>query len=448
MNTAPVVAPEWRQAAIWRVAEVTLGKMLQSFPSDEGDSLCPYLRAANVQPNGLLVTDDISRMWFSPAERRSLSLRAEDVVVVEGGAGYGRSAIVQESLDGTCFQNSILRLRPKEFVRSRFLHYWLEHLMASGYVSMIVNIATIQHFTAEKVKASPIWLPSRESQQQIADFLDRETSTIDAFIADQERLIELLIERLGAAMTSAITKGLEHGVPTKPDQLGWLSSRPAHWRRAVVKRLFASMVYGTSDASSEGPVTAIGMGDVTDGKVRLTNRGGYPVVPPGLNLVDGDLLFNRTNSLALVGKVGLVDGDTADYTFASYLVRCRTEQGIDPRWACYALNCPPFLSFARGQALPSIGQANLSSSRWGSLEIPLPPHVEQTAIADHLDVQCARTDALVTDARRAIELSRERRSALITAAVTGQIDVRTGHPRNVSGSSKTDHRADREVSHV
>jgi len=166
------------------------------------------------------------------------------------------------------------------------------------------------------------------------------------------------------------------------------------------------------------------MGNVDDRGRIGGDPGGYvESVDPRLLLRAGDLLFNRTNSLAKVGKVGLVRELAEPTTFASYLVRFRTSSVADSEYLNYALNTDEVLGLARSTALPSIGQANLNPSRYSELRIALPSLEEQRSIVAVLETERRRVEALGTRLQRQIALLVERRQALITAAVTGQLEV-------------------------
>lgn len=122
---------------IKRVASVTLGKMVQPSAKEATDVLAPpYLRAAHVQPQGRMINLPEQPMWFSPTELRNLNLLRGDVVVVEGGAGYGRSAVIREDFSGWGFQNSIIRLRPPMIgaADGRYLDYALQEGLKNGGV--------------------------------------------------------------------------------------------------------------------------------------------------------------------------------------------------------------------------------------------------------------------------------------------------------------------------
>ncbi|QQM55679.1 restriction endonuclease subunit S [Rhodococcus pyridinivorans] len=201
----------WLSGQIKNVATVTLGKMLQSKDSG-GDVRAPYMRAANVQPDGVLALDDVNEMWFSEVELEQLNIRAGDVVVVEGGqGGFGRAAYVDEDLPGWGFQNSINRLRPLGEFEGRFIAFYLIALRASGFIRAYSNVVSMPHLTAEKLARIPIPLPPVEEQRAIADYLDRETARIDTLIDETERFIELARERRAALIMAAVTGQIDVG---------------------------------------------------------------------------------------------------------------------------------------------------------------------------------------------------------------------------------------------
>lgn len=201
-------------APIAAMADVTIGKMVQPNPKNPSEIAAPYLRAAHVPAPGTL---DLSvgekQMWFSPAELGHLTVHAGDVVVVEGGAGYGRAAFVSADLDGWGFQNSIVRVRPREQVAvGKYIAYALQHAQFEGEIELLVSTATLPHFTAEKVERFRLPLPPLEEQRRIVDEIDRETAEIDAMIADITELRDLLAERRAAVIAAAVTGQID--IPT------------------------------------------------------------------------------------------------------------------------------------------------------------------------------------------------------------------------------------------
>jgi type I restriction enzyme S subunit len=211
----------------------------------------------------------------------------------------------------------------------------------------------------------------------------------------------------------------------KPSGIEWLGDVPAHWNIVLLKRAFQSVDYGISDAlEAEGSVAILRMGNIENGRVVMEDLKFTDEVEPGLLLRRGDLLYNRTNSLDLVGKVGMFVGAPYAVSFASYLVRMRTMVDSVPEFFAYLLNTEGILGLARSSAFVAIGQCNLNPTRYGQIEVAIPPKAEQIAIVAVLDEELAKLDALAAEAQKAIDLLQERRTALISAAVTGQIDVR------------------------
>jgi type I restriction enzyme S subunit len=167
------------------------------------------------------------------------------------------------------------------------------------------------------------------------------------------------------------------------------------------------------------------MGNIENGKIVLDDLKYTDSVEPSLLLEAGDLLYNRTNSLDLIGKVGMfIGGNESPVSFASYLVRLRTVGESLPNYFAYLLNTEGILGIARANAFVAIGQCNLNPTRYGHIPVVIPPLSEQAAIVEHLDTATVQVEELIDEATHAIDLFHERRTALISAAVTGKIDVR------------------------
>jgi type I restriction enzyme S subunit len=236
----------------------------------------------------------------------------------------------------------------------------------------------------------------------------------------------LLKEKRQAVISHAVTKGLNPNAKMKPSGIDWLGDVPEHWDVCLLKRAFRAVDYGISDSlESEGTVAILRMGNIDDGKVDMDDLKYADSVDPARYLRAGDLLYNRTNSLDLIGKVGMFQGNAEPpVSFASYLVRLRTVDDSIPEYFAYLLNTEGILGMARANAFVAIGQCNLNPTRYGQITIAIPPRTEQPAIVEFLECETTKIDVLVAEATRAIDLLQERRTALISAAVTGKIDMR------------------------
>ena len=156
----------------------------------------------------------------------------------------------------------------------------------------------------------------------------------------------------------------------------------------------------------------------------VTAEGVVDFAPDHLMLDNGDLLFNRTNSRDLVGKVGIYRGCFEDrVSFASYLVRIRVSASVSPDYLAIVLNSRRVLAEARSRALLSVNQANLNPTRYGEIAVPMPDFQTQKKRLARISERRAKSMTLQNETNAAIRHLREYRSALIAAAVTGQIDV-------------------------
>jgi type I restriction enzyme S subunit len=266
-------------------------------------------------------------------------------------------------------------------------------------------------------------LPEWPKQVAIADYLDRETARLDALVAAKERVLGLLAEKRRALITRAVTRGLDPRVPLRDSGIPWLGEIPAHWSLCHLKRVLASIDYGISESvDATGSVAVLRMGDIRDGEVDYSNVGFVDSVEESLVLRPSDLVFNRTNSLDQIGKVALFRG-RADYpvSFASYLVRLRCGPSVLPEFLNWLLNSTFPIAWGRSEALPAIGQANLNPNRYGYLPMALPPLSKQQDIVTFIHRVTGKLDAVRAATERTIALLKERRAALIAAAVTGKI---------------------------
>ncbi|WP_409715894.1 hypothetical protein [Microbacterium sp.] len=406
--------------------------MVQSSPT-EGTAQAPYLRAAHVQPGGRLIDLPDQQMWFTNAELRTLTLRRDDVVIVEGGAGYGRSAVLREDLDGWGFQNSIIRVRPlRTRSEGRFLDYAIQAALRWGEIDSLVSTATIPHFTAEKVGRLPIvWLPVKQ-QGAIADYLDRETAQIDAFIAKNEELIALLAERRTAVITHAVTRGIDASAQLKASGVAWLGEVPERW---AVQRLASTVeraqngIWGSDPEGGEEDLRCVRVADFDRQKQRIhddshTLRKLTASERAGRVLRNGDLLLEKSGGgeKSPVGFVVLYDRDEPAVC-SNFVARVQLRNEMDPRFWTYVHGAMYRQRITERSIKQSTGIQNLDQSAYFNEYVAVPPYSEQSQIADYLERRTEEIDGAVDTARLGVQLARERRAALISAAVTGKIDV-------------------------
>jgi len=349
-----------------------------------------------------------------------VSLAETGPIVLSKRAPIGQTAIL--SAPAACNQGCFL-LTKFDGIDERFYYYALIHLRPA--LEALGRGSTFMELSAEDLRSVLMLFPSEDCQHLIADYLDRETARIDRLIAEKERMLALLEEKRIALISRVVTRGLNPDAPLKDSGQDWLGRIPGHWDTPQLKRTWASSDYGLSESiRDEGDIAVLRMSCIIDGRIDISKSGMITEVDESLLLRRNDLVFNRTNSLDQIAKVGLVDFDPEEpLTFASYLVRLRTNHLALPEYLNTLLNSTQFLLFARKNAIPAIGQANLSPSRYGEIHIPLPPIAEQEEIVSFLRRQTARVTPVHENISKSIRLLSERRAALISSAVNGQITI-------------------------
>ena len=185
------IPTDWKLSRVGLHFSIILGKMLCNAPLNDTYTLEPYYCAADVHFDGV-ADGERKKMWFSPIEKDLYRVSVGDLLVVEGGAGAGGSAIVEKQDSDTYIQNSIMIVRSKGNADNRYLRYLLEFLVKQGYIDIVCNKATIPHFTKDKLSCVPFCLCPTGEQKEIANYLDAKCAEIDKLIAKKEQLVKEL----------------------------------------------------------------------------------------------------------------------------------------------------------------------------------------------------------------------------------------------------------------
>lgn len=428
VNFFPALPSGWREERIHDVVELRTSNVDKK--SDAGEKpvrLCNYVDVYNNDK----VTMDLDFMDATATEAQiaRFALCVGDVVITKDSEtpdDIGVPALVAETAPDLICGYHLTIMRPdKNEVLGGYLFYAVGSRLSAYQFYLAANGVTRFGLTYQGTKNLRIAIPSVSDQQTIVAFLDWKTSQIDALMAQKTELLEKLKEKRSAVITQAVTQGLNPAAPMRDSGIPWLGQVPKHWDVCPIKRVFRSTAYGISEALElEGAVAILRMGNIENGKVVLDDLKYIDSVPADLLLERGDLLYNRTNSLELIGKVGMFVGKAAGpVSFASYLVRIRLEAHCIPEFFAYMLNTEGMLGVARSNAFIAIGQCNLNPSRYGQIRAAIPPKSEQAAIVRYLDEAIATLDVLALKTQTAIGRLAEYRAALITAATTGKVDV-------------------------
>jgi len=319
-----------------------------------------------------------------------------------------------------------------------FVHHWTHTPAYRAQVEMACagTSSSMQNLGQDQFRCFVIPRPSYSEQTAIATFLDRETSKIDALVAEQEKLIALLQEKRQAVISHAVTKGLDPNVPMKDSGVEWLGEVPGHWEVKRLKQLCDEpLKYGANEAAElDDPSLPrfVRITDVTEsGALRDETFRSLPreIAEPFL-LREGDVLLARSGGT--VGKSFMYQRHWGEACFAGYLIRVRLSQRLCvPQWLNYFCRTDSYWGYVLGSQIQSTIQ-NVSAEKYANMFLPVPSIEEQQLVIAFLDQATSKIDDLVTEARTAITLLQERRTALISAAVTGQIDVRSIASREVA----------------
>ena len=300
---------------------------------------------------------------------------------------------------------------------SKFVSYFLR----SSEIVDVLNGSTfgvrMPRVSWEFMGSMAVALPPPTEQTAITAFLDRETRKIDALVEEQKRLIELLKEKRQAVISHAVTKGLDPTAPMKDSGVEWLGEVPAHWKATRLSNV-ASFFQGKAhepffDGEGEHVCVTARFISTNGTAAKMSSENLSPAAPGDILMVMSDL----PNGRALA---------------RSFLVRDPRSYAVNQRVCCISVRegNPAYFSFQlnRNQQLlqfnDGVEQTHLKNSAFTKLILAVPPPLEQDQIAAFLSHELATFDQLSAEADAAINLLQERRSALISAAVTGKIDVR------------------------
>ena len=279
----------------------------------------------------------------------------------------------------------------------------------------------------ESLKALMLAVPSSTEQSAIASFLDRETSKIDGLVGEQRRLMELLKEKRQAVISHAVTKGLNPHAPRKPSGIEWLGDVPEHWEVRRLKYVSPQITVGIVVEPSkyyvaEG-VPSLRSLNIAPGAVTLENLVFISDEANELHakskLSAGDLVAVRSGQ---PGTTAVIPPELEGCNCIDLIIIRKPTIGSEWFLCWYLASDVAVMQFSLGSGGAIQQHFNVGTAM--DLVVPVPPAEEQNSIVDFINDQTAKFDALTGAAERGIELLQERRTALISAAVTGQIDIR------------------------
>lgn len=356
-----------------------------------------------------------------------------DVLICRLADPVGRACLAPDLACKMITSVDVAILRPSRRCDRRYLTYYLSSDRYLGYLQAICRGGTRDRVSRSMLGDIPVLFPPPDQQTRIADFLEGKTRAIDEVVRSNERLIDRVHEYRQALISAAVTKGLDPNAPMKDSGLRWLGAIPKHWTIKPIKFLASvdnSGVWGEDPDDSENALPV-----ATTAHIR----------PDGELLVDemplrmlsktekaryrcrfGDILVVKSSGSAtnvISGKAGMVGEKEAGIAFSNFLLRLRPNlREIDPRFLFRFVSSSIIKERIRVM-VSTTTYPNLRVGEYLRFEVPLPPLLEQTAIADFLEDKTQAIDEMVLNRERLVDVLQEYRLVLISGAVSGHIDV-------------------------
>lgn len=411
------VPNDWPLKRLGDLVAFTQGKAHEPYVDDDGDYICVNSRFVSTAGK----TIKTCSVNLTPASLNDILMVMSDL---PNGRALARAYYVADH--GEYAVNQRVCRITAEKACPRFLFYLLDR-----HPDLLRHDDGVHqtHLTNADFQQLKFYLPSVSEQIQIARFLDNETARIDALIDEQQHLIDLLKEKRQAEIAYAVTKGLNPTVPMKDSGVEWQGDVPAHWAVGALGYFAAIDTGATPDRANPdfwgGDIPWIKTGEVNYEPIIQAEE--YITVG-GLNNSAARVAPKGTLLMAMYGQ-GITRGRVAILEIdAAYNQACAgifVDKRIDVRFL--RLFFIAAYQYVRSGGNES-SQMNLSSGYIAKIKIPVPPIDEQIAVTRFLEYEISRFDSLIGEAESLEKYLQERRSALISAAVTGKIDVRAWHP--------------------
>lgn len=351
-----------------------------------------------------------------------------DVLICRLAAPVGRACIAPDNLaDRMITSVDVCILKTRSDVDRRFVVYLMSSAGYLDYVDMIARGSTRQRISRTQLGNIKVLVPTHNEQRAIANYLDQRAVAIDDLIDKKQRLIELLQEKRQALITQAVTKGLNPSVPMKDSGIEWLGEIPVHWETVFVKQVYevqlGKMLQTQSEDEQDVLVNYLKALQVQWDSVDTSDLPQMWASPHDIDkyaVYQGDLVVCEGGE---VGRAAIINGLEIPCIIQNALHRVRSSHHSLNRYLMYLLRVAHYNGWF-DVLCNKATIAHLTGEKLGAMKIPLPPISEQVAIINFLESKTRLIDTLALKLERSIQNLNEFRQTLISAAVTGKIDVR------------------------
>jgi type I restriction enzyme, S subunit len=388
-----------------------------------------FLRTTDIREDGVLNEGGV----YLPKElAQGYILQDGDLLISRSGT-VGR-AFLYSSQYGLCsYAGYLVRFVLQSTQSPRYYFYITKSSQFQLWLGTASIESTINNVNGEKYANFLLPNPPLSQQRRIADYLDRETAKLDALIGAKKRLLELLAEKRRSLITQAVTRGLKPDVPMQDSGIESLGNIPAHWNIEHLKYHLFNIEQGWSPQSDNFPAALDEWGVLKVGAVNGWdfNSNENKRIPPELEIPleyeirSGDILVSRANTPELVGSASLVKEVRSKLILCDKLYRLIPQGNrLLPEYLVFYLRSSSSrFEFERDASGSSSSMQNISQGTLANLWIPIPPVDEQIQMVTYIKNKLSLIEKLETTARQVIALLQERRTSLISTAVTGQLQI-------------------------
>ena len=439
MNAIDLLASlpdEWDCVRLKTVCGYTVSNVdKHSFDEELSIRLCNYTdvyKNDKVSPNL-----DLMAATATAQEIERFRLQVGDVVITKDSESWndiGVPAYVEETADDFICGYHLAILRPRQnTLDGRFLFRCIQSRPVALQLELEATGVTRYGLPKDAIGLAMLPIPPLPAQRLIADYLDRETARIDALVAEKEKMLALLEEKRTALISRAVTRGLDPDIPMRRSGQAWLGEIPAHWDIHRLKFLAVDLDQGSSPvaanvAANPDELGILKLSAISKGRFLRDENKALREADSDvslLSLVKGDVLITRGNTPNLVADVAFVPEDEPNLLISDLIYRLRVHcESVLPEYLVYFLTTPQARIQIQRDARGSSGSmVKVSQGHVLNWLVPLPPISEQVEILEYLRREEQYFAAITKELKASVSLLTERRAALITAAVTGQIPL-------------------------
>jgi len=409
---------DWMATELKRNCKVTDGS--HHSPAIEVEGL-PFVSVTDVGVNKINFIDSkkISDQSFERLVKEGCKPSVGDVLLTKDGT-IGRACIVTEQMPDFVILSSLGLLTPSNKLINKYLYYYLISGINIDQMNSVIHGSALRRMTISKINDLVIAFPKKEEDQtQIANFLDYETAQIDNLIEKQQTLIQLLKEKRQAVISHAVTKGVNPDAPMKDSGVEWLGEVPEHWE--VTKAKYVSEIFipqrNKPELNAFEGCPWVTMEDMKSQYIDEVHR--Y-VKSKAMKDSGSKVLKAGAVIASCVGNFGITSINSVDVIINQQLQAFQPTR-IKPEYlqAIVALSKSYFELIGTAATLVYVNREGFEN-----LPVILPTKQEQEAISEFINIKSKQFNLSISKAEQAIQLMQERRTALISAAVTGKIDVR------------------------